>query len=257
MKPSIPRRLLSTMVSLATLICFNLTINAEARTFTNTEGKSIEAEIVGVASGKVSLKMKNGKVYTLPFAKLSEADQTYIKEWHKKNKSMVKPSDFKLDVSKKQKRIRTPRDEGENSGEGAASTRIFMEQVIYQFKFTIKQSTPVKDVVVKTRIFKRTTTKGSGAEEPTYELILGEKRFESLSSKKAEEWKSTPEICEKLVTKFEKGSSTKKEEVIGIVVIVSAGGKELFRKYEPSTFERELKKLEEKNPELVIPEDKN
>ncbi|MCP5537613.1 MAG: hypothetical protein H7A51_15445 [Akkermansiaceae bacterium] len=221
---------------------------AEMHTFTNTEGKSIEAEIVGVSSGKVSLKMKGGKIYTLPFTSLSESDQAYIKDWHAQNKSNVNPGDLSLTVTKKSARVRVPRDK-EKSKQGA-STKLSIQEVSYQFKLSQRKATPIENIVVYSQIIKRTTTRGDDAGDPEYKEIVDVKEIESLSSKKPEEWETTPESCEDVSTKSKTASSSSKQDVIGVIVTVSAGGKELFKKYEPSTFEKELERIQEKNPEV-------
>ena len=56
-------------------VCFG-----EARTFSNTAGTKIEAEIVEVNGDKVVLKMK-GKNYSIPVATLSAEDQKFISDW--------------------------------------------------------------------------------------------------------------------------------------------------------------------------------
>ena len=57
-----------------------------SRTFTDTVGRQIEAEVVEVTGDKVTLRMK-GKDYTIPFTSLSLADQNYLKEWPRHNAS--------------------------------------------------------------------------------------------------------------------------------------------------------------------------
>ena len=58
------------------------------RTWTNSEGKKIEAEMLGANDTEVRLKMKsNGKEYKVPLNSLSAADQAYIKA------EMAKPKD--------------------------------------------------------------------------------------------------------------------------------------------------------------------
>jgi hypothetical protein len=52
----------------------------QTRTWTDTTGNfSVEAVLVGVASGKVRLKRKDGRVATVPIKRLSAADQQYLK----------------------------------------------------------------------------------------------------------------------------------------------------------------------------------
>ncbi len=53
----------------------------QARTWTQAaSGKSIEAELVKVEGGKVTLKMSNGREYVLDATSLSAGDQTFLKE---------------------------------------------------------------------------------------------------------------------------------------------------------------------------------
>jgi len=60
---------------------------AESRTFTDVSGRKIDASVVEVLDDGVALKMdKGGKVYNVPFTKLSQKDNDYIKEWQGKQK---------------------------------------------------------------------------------------------------------------------------------------------------------------------------
>ena len=52
-----------------------------ARTFTNTEGRSIEAEIATATATTVTLRLANRRTTTIPLETLSEADRTLIAEW--------------------------------------------------------------------------------------------------------------------------------------------------------------------------------
>ena len=61
------------------IVCVPLLVRAEVRTWTSNSGKTIEAEYGGTSSGKVRLLL-NGREGRIPFAQLSEEDQTYIKE---------------------------------------------------------------------------------------------------------------------------------------------------------------------------------
>lgn len=51
----------------------------ELRTFTNAQGKAIQARLVGVAGPNVTIEMAGGQRFSLPIASLSPADQQYIK----------------------------------------------------------------------------------------------------------------------------------------------------------------------------------
>lgn len=53
--------------------------SAELRTFTNTQGKAVQARLVGVSGANVTIETAGGQKFTLPITTLSAADQQYIK----------------------------------------------------------------------------------------------------------------------------------------------------------------------------------
>jgi len=54
---------------------------APGRTFKNTEGKTIEAEIARATATTVTLRLRNERTATIPLSTLSKPDQAYVKEW--------------------------------------------------------------------------------------------------------------------------------------------------------------------------------
>jgi len=55
----------------------------DARTFTSSSGKKLEAEIVSATESKVELKTDKGKTYKVPLTKLSKEDREFVAEWRK------------------------------------------------------------------------------------------------------------------------------------------------------------------------------
>jgi len=53
---------------------------AEVRTFTDTRGATVQAAVLSVEDGEVTLRVR-GKVYTLPLSRFSEADREYLSGW--------------------------------------------------------------------------------------------------------------------------------------------------------------------------------
>ena len=243
--------------SLTLALSISASINsafAETHTFTNSEGKTIKAEITQVSPGKVTLKTDNGKSYTFPINKLSDADKTYIKDWHEKNKSNANPSDFRLDIAKKSERVRQPRNKDKSSKK--AESKSSKNNISYQFKLGYNKSTPVENVVVDYKIIKRTTTRGDNAADPVFKITSGTKIFFSLSSKSPQEWLSDSVTCEDITTKSKTSSSSQKEDVLGILATVSVDGKELFSECAPRGFDKKFQELEEEHPSLKNQESK-
>ncbi|MEM0897079.1 MAG: SHD1 domain-containing protein [Verrucomicrobiota bacterium] len=55
--------------------------DSSLRTWTNSEGKTITAELVELNDGVATLRMDNGRRYQVPLETLSEADNEFAAEW--------------------------------------------------------------------------------------------------------------------------------------------------------------------------------
>lgn len=62
---------------------------AELRPWTNSSGKTIQAELVSLAGDDITLKMENGRSYTLKLNTLSSADQEFAKAWQEEQKALA------------------------------------------------------------------------------------------------------------------------------------------------------------------------
>ncbi len=80
------------LFTLVFFLCAFLSAVVSARTWTNTEGKKIEAELLRVEGEKVILKFR-GREVKLSINKLSQGDQDYIKEWKEENQDGVPSED--------------------------------------------------------------------------------------------------------------------------------------------------------------------
>jgi hypothetical protein len=83
-----------------------------ARTFTDNDGREIEADILHGTKDTVTVKMANGKEYTLPIAKFSDTDQEFITEWIK-----TKPPKVDYDFDLEYDRERTSKKESDDGVE--------------------------------------------------------------------------------------------------------------------------------------------
>ena len=52
----------------------------QARTWTDVQGRTMEAEAVSIGDGMVTFSKSDGQTYAFPLASLCEADQTYLSE---------------------------------------------------------------------------------------------------------------------------------------------------------------------------------
>ena len=95
---------------LAGTFLFSLLLSGvtQARTFYNTDGKSIEAELVSVENNTVVMKLANGRVAKVPITKLSTASQNHVKRWWKENKNRLTDRDVKISIRQKSSYTKRP-----------------------------------------------------------------------------------------------------------------------------------------------------
>lgn len=84
-----------------------LPLRAEVRTFRNTKGGEIKAELISTTAQRAELKREDGKKFSVPLASLSEEDRKWIAEWAKTHKH------FKIQVAASVKKGNTREVEGD------------------------------------------------------------------------------------------------------------------------------------------------
>ncbi len=72
---------MKTLSLTATFLLLPFLALSDLRDWTNSEGKTITADLVSVVGEDITLKMDNGREYTLPLSSLSDADGTFAREW--------------------------------------------------------------------------------------------------------------------------------------------------------------------------------
>jgi hypothetical protein len=62
-------------------LIFLASLQADARTFTDAQGRKLEAEVVAVQQGQVRIRRADGQEFTLPVTTFSAADQAFLQQW--------------------------------------------------------------------------------------------------------------------------------------------------------------------------------
>jgi len=96
-------------------------VRAEIRTFRNTKGQEIKAEIMSATATHAELKLENGKRSKVALTLLSEADRQWITEWAKTHKH------FKLQVAATVKKGNTREEEGDANAGGTKGNDCWYE----------------------------------------------------------------------------------------------------------------------------------
>ena len=233
---------------------------AESRTFTNTAGKKVEAELIGMKDGAAMLKLGNGRKAKVPLSALSKTDQTYVKTWHEENKNKISENDLDLTIKKKTKRIESSSSDSSNSssdGDGGggdcrrgrggggnkSSSKSSKSETTYTC--TVKNSSikTVEGIEATYTIYKRVSTRGDGGSETTTEKLDDTIGLEVLKSRGTVEFVTNPVECLDSSQKSKNGPSQNRSESIrGFVVTLSVGGSEILKECHPENF---LDRLEE------------
>ena len=78
------------LLSLATSVL--LPCPAGARTFTDTQGRSIEADLIDLAGENARIRRADGTEFTLPLGTLSQPDRDFIRKWQEERQAKMAAS---------------------------------------------------------------------------------------------------------------------------------------------------------------------
>lgn len=239
----------SVFITLASLLCAAVT-QAEPRTFTNTEGKSIKADLVRVEGENAVLKLANLSVAKVPLASLSKADEAYVKAWWEDNKDNIGAMDFQLAIDKNTKRI--DRKRSRSGGNGGGGNNQFSQVVTKMQKNEIQYACILKsyvkkeisDITVNYTIYKRVSTRDKDGSKLTVEETDGTTSIKSIKALGSATFETDVMPCESNSQTGGNGPSTKRSETVeGFVVTLSVAGKEFLKQCYPDNY---IERLEEK-----------
>lgn len=218
------------------------TATAETRTFTNTAGKTINAELVGLNDKTVILKLDNGIKAKVPLSSLSKEDQVYINSWLEQNKNMVTENDIKLTISKKITSIREPKGkDGKKNDNKSKKT-----STVYTCTLSSYCQKPINNIKADYTIYKNVSSRGEGGSNSTVDKIDETTTVELLESNKSAEFQTKAVECVTSSKKSKEGNSSLRESVAGIVVTLSVEGKEFLKQSYPDNLLRRLEEEEER-----------
>jgi hypothetical protein len=206
--------------------------HAAPRTFTDQFGRTITAEIMAVDGDQVSIRREDGQVFTLSTSKLTEEDQTFIKQW-----SATKPSTSSLAEKAEDKFLPDPKKIVVGLSRGKFDTRVLTkfdtyvhkhENWGYSIQLTNQHLRPVENLRVEYNLFARTF-----ADTSTPTLITGAKNLKVLASRGSEVFRTgSAEVCKTKDTYFGYNSAG---EMRGIWIRIYADGQLLLEQSSPDS----------------------
>jgi hypothetical protein len=226
-------------------------VRAEPRVFTNTDGKTVEAELVSVEDEVAVLKLSSGGTAKVPLTTLSANDQTFVAEWWKENKDKLKPMDVRLTISKKTERIdrKVTRSGGGTARPGQNTQaplvkKLTIDDFHYVCELKSYVAKDVSDINVTYTIYRRVSVTDKEGSRTAVEEIGGETSVRLLEAHGSATFETEVVRCEdSSQTGGNKPRELKRETILGVVFDLSAGGKDFLRKSFPENLVERLEEL--------------
>lgn len=240
---------------LAATILFNLLQASvvQARTFHNTEGKSIEAELLSVEGDLTVMKLTNGRVVKVAINKFAPADQDHIKAWWQKNKNLLTARDVKLSI--RQKSVYTKKPQSKQSGNSKIKTS--ESEITFLCNLDNYSTKTINGIKASYSVYKRISKRGKEGSSSEVEIIEDTMQLGLLESHKDLDFTIEGITCSDTSVspssqnnkknnnnnqKVERSSH--RETVIGMVLTLSIDGREILTQSHPKNFIRLLKEQE-------------
>lgn len=230
-----------------------------ARTFTNTAGKQIEAELIAVEDGKAVLKLGANRKAKVPLSSLSEADQAYAKSWHEENKNKITERDVTLEIDKDTERLKKEESgKGGGGGKGGkgGGNSSKSETTATTFNCTLENSSSktIEGITAAYTVYKRISIRGEGGSDTMTSETTDTINLDTLKSRDSVKFSTDPVECHDFTKSSKKGpTESQREKVIGVVITLSVGGNEFLKQSEPDNLldrmEEEKKRQEAREKE--------
>ncbi|HEY1052112.1 MAG TPA: hypothetical protein VGE39_20215 [Prosthecobacter sp.] len=207
-----------TLASLCLIVAATL---AQAREFTDLQGRKLDAELMSVAGGQATLKRQaDGRMFTVPVASFSQADQKFMNEFAAANLS------YAFDITYTKKKL-------DSVTRSSGPTKETVESWAYKLEMRNKQPVELQNLRVDYWLFRK-ADEGKGK---------GSARVATSGSHKAEAMKGSAIYAfETLPVELSKsklegnfiyidGSRPRSQDVMGGIVIrvFDPNNKEVFK----------------------------
>lgn len=118
---------------------------AELHTFTDTQGRTLKAEIVGATDRTVKIRREDGQIFEVPSTTFVLDDRKYIEAWAKEQSEKANPVRLRVQVSQTKKTVGKSSDITSDSKEIEAGYRIQIRN---------ESQTAAKGLHIEYRVFK-------------------------------------------------------------------------------------------------------
>jgi len=104
-----PTRPLTHLLIAAFFASTAASVQAELRTLTDTQGRSLQADVLAVEADAVKIKRADGQTFNLPLATLIEDDQKWLREWAEKQAKLIPANAIEITLGRAKFETSRPR----------------------------------------------------------------------------------------------------------------------------------------------------
>lgn len=209
--------------------------DAEPRTFTNTEGQTLEAVLLDVRDGQAVLRLAGGRTAEVPLTTLSADDQAFARKWQEENRNRLDPDRLRLDIFRDNK-LSTSRKKN------TKVSRVTTTYICTLDNFQPKQAT---GLTMEVTVFQHVTKRGDSGSTTTEEEVTETIRLGTLEANGKIEFSTKPVVCESVKVVGRNDGSTR-TSIDGVLFELVADGKVIFREGHPENFLDRLAEEEER-----------
>ena len=163
---------------LAVLVCARV----EARIFTDTQGRTIDAELIDATLTQAKIRRADGQIFDLKLETLSAADRAYIVAWTRQRAQQSQAA-VVLRFGSSQFKQTTKRDQ-------SLSTMSRTENAGYSVTVHNDSSVALENLRIEYRIFMRDDQHGAKKSDMTLKRLEGSERIVALPAKGMTEFKT-------------------------------------------------------------------
>ncbi len=226
-------------------------VSIQARTFYNSEGKSIEAELITLEGDVAVIKLSNGRISKVALDKFSTADQGYIKDWWQENKNRITGRDVRLTIRQKNRYTQKPVTKIiQNKGRVRTSESEFS----YLCTLDNYSAKTVNGIKATFSVHKRVSKRDKNGSTSNVEIITNSMQLDLLESKGNLKFAADGVRCKDM--KNTADDTSLRETIIGMELTLSVDGKEILTQSHPENFSRFLKEQEAREERKEIASDK-
>lgn len=206
------------------LIASGAALQAEPRTFTSPDGRTLQGEVVSATPDMVTLQLVNGPQLAVAINKFSEPDKAFIAEWRKANPVTIK---YNFDLS-------FTKEKTDSSKSSRGNTEVITDVWVCNLKLANRSNQTLENIKVDYEVFySQAGGNGSIVRKMPGNLSVPILKHLEQTTVKTKEVRLETTKLEGGYYYLDGSRSRQKDAIEGVIVKISHAGKPAFEWVSP------------------------